>query len=59
VSSAYMFRFLQLHTAGSYTSTPPYVFMAWYLVKRKDNFMFTYMDDNTEHLHLTFICYIL
>jgi hypothetical protein len=26
--------------AWDYTSTPPYVFMAWYLVKQKDNFTF-------------------
>jgi hypothetical protein len=25
---------------GSYTSTPPYAFMAWYLVKHRDNFTF-------------------
>jgi len=24
----------------SYTSTPPYVFMTWYLVKHEDNFTF-------------------
>jgi hypothetical protein len=32
-----------LHLASrlSYTSTPPYVFMAWYLVKHRDNFTFT------------------
>jgi hypothetical protein len=27
--------------ARGYTSTPPYVFMAWYLVKPKGNFAFT------------------
>jgi hypothetical protein len=27
--------------AWSYTSTPPYVFMAWCLVKHRDNFTFT------------------
>jgi hypothetical protein len=25
----------------SYTSTPQYVFMAWFLVKHRDNFTFT------------------
>jgi hypothetical protein len=27
--------------AWSYTSTPPYVFMAWCFVKHRDNFTFT------------------
>jgi hypothetical protein len=27
----------------SYTSTPQYVFMAWYLVKHGDNFTFTWV----------------
>jgi hypothetical protein len=27
----------------SYTSTPQYVFMAWCLVKHRDNFTFTFM----------------
>jgi len=27
--------------AWSYTSTPQYVFMAWFLVKHRDNFTFT------------------
>jgi hypothetical protein len=27
--------------AWSYTFTPQYVFMAWYLVKHRDNFTFT------------------
>jgi len=25
----------------SYTSSPPYIFMAWYLNKHRDNFTFT------------------
>jgi len=27
----------------SYTFTPPYVFIAWYLVKQRDNFTFTFL----------------
>jgi hypothetical protein len=30
----------EVNNAWSYTSTPPYVFMAWYLVKHRDNFTF-------------------
>jgi hypothetical protein len=30
--------------AWSYTSTPQYVFMAWCLVKHRDNFIFTFMS---------------
>jgi hypothetical protein len=29
-------------SAWSYTSTPPYVFMAWCLVQHRDNFTFTF-----------------
>jgi hypothetical protein len=29
------------NNAWSYTSTPQYVFMAWYKVKHRDNFTFT------------------
>jgi hypothetical protein len=28
-----------------YTSTPPYVFMAWCLVKQRDNFTFTILKE--------------
>jgi hypothetical protein len=31
----------EVKNAWSYTSPPPYVFMAWYLVKPRDNFTFT------------------
>jgi hypothetical protein len=31
----------EVKNAWSYTFTPSYVFMAWYLVKNKDNFIFT------------------
>jgi hypothetical protein len=30
----------RLKNAWSYTSTPQYVFMAWYLVKHRENFPF-------------------
>jgi hypothetical protein len=30
---------------GIDTSTPPYVFMAWYLVKHRDELNFTYHRD--------------
>jgi hypothetical protein len=33
--------FTDVENAWSYTSTPQYVFMAWCLVKHKDNFTFT------------------
>jgi hypothetical protein len=32
----------EVKNAWSYTSTPLYVFMAWCLVKHKDNFTFTF-----------------
>jgi hypothetical protein len=32
---------VDVNNAFSYTSTPAYVFMAWYLVKYRDNFTFT------------------
>jgi hypothetical protein len=32
----------ELKNTWSYTSTPPYVFMAWYLVKNRDNFTLPY-----------------
>jgi hypothetical protein len=28
--------------AWSYTSTPPYIFMTWYVVEHRDNFTFTF-----------------
>jgi hypothetical protein len=34
--------------AWRYTSTPPYVFMAWCLVKHRDNFIFTLISDNRD-----------
>jgi hypothetical protein len=30
--------------AWTYTSTPPYVFMAWHLVKYRHNFTFTFRE---------------
>jgi hypothetical protein len=32
----------EVKNAWSYTSTPPYVFMAWCFVKHRDNFTFTF-----------------
>jgi len=31
----------EFKNALSYTSSPAYIFMAWYLVKRRNNFSFT------------------
>jgi hypothetical protein len=33
----------EVKNAWSYTSTPQYVFVAWCLVKHRDNFTFTFM----------------
>jgi hypothetical protein len=35
----------EVKNAWSYTSTPQYVFMAWCLVKHRDNFTFTLHTD--------------
>jgi hypothetical protein len=35
----------EVKNAGSYTSTPQYVFMAWCLVKHRDNFTFLRFTD--------------
>jgi hypothetical protein len=32
----------EVKNAWSYTSTPQYIFMAWCLIKHRDNFTFTY-----------------
>jgi hypothetical protein len=32
---------VEIKDAWSCTSTPPYTFMVWYLVKHRDNFTFT------------------
>jgi hypothetical protein len=32
--------------AWSYTSTPHYVFMLWWLIKHRDNFTFTLLEDS-------------
>jgi uncharacterized ion transporter superfamily protein YfcC len=34
----------------THTSTPPYVFIAWYLVKHRNNFTFTLSRDEREQL---------
>jgi hypothetical protein len=33
---------VEVENAWSYTSTPEYVFVAWYLVKHRENFTFTF-----------------
>jgi hypothetical protein len=38
----------EVKNAWSYTSTPQYVFMAWCLVKHRDNFTFTYVTNFTQ-----------
>jgi hypothetical protein len=35
----------EVKNALRYTSTPPYVFMAWCLVKHRDNFTFTFIGE--------------
>jgi hypothetical protein len=32
----------KVRNVWGYTSTPPYIFMAWYLVMHRDNFVFTF-----------------
>jgi hypothetical protein len=51
--SVFIFRFVHagVKNAWSYTSTPQYIFMAWCLVKRRDNFTFT----NGTILHCTHV----
>jgi hypothetical protein len=42
----------------TYASTPPYVFMAWYLVKHREDFTFTFipaLDTGTEENHQKFL----
>jgi hypothetical protein len=39
----------EVKNAWSYTSTPQYVFMAWCLVKHRDNFTFTFL---VHHKHM-------
>jgi hypothetical protein len=34
--------------AWSFPSTPPYVLMAWYLIKQGDNFIFVYGGDEEQ-----------
>jgi len=39
----------EVKNSWSDTSTPPYVFKAWYLVTHKDNFTFTLGNDMQFH----------
>jgi hypothetical protein len=38
----------EVKKAWSYTSTLQYVFMAWCLVKHRDNFIFTFLERRRE-----------
>jgi hypothetical protein len=38
----------EVKNARSYTSTPQYVFMAWCLVKQRDNFTFTFYPNENK-----------
>jgi hypothetical protein len=38
----------KVKNAWSYTSTPQYVFMAWCLVKHRDNFTFTSLENTSS-----------
>jgi hypothetical protein len=42
----------EIKNAWSYISTPQYVFMAWCLVKHRDNFTFTFTQTLTHVLSL-------
>jgi hypothetical protein len=43
-----------------YTCTPPYAFMAQYIVKHKDNLTFTFYEDKyTQPPHYVFAVYFL
>jgi hypothetical protein len=44
----------KVKNGGSYTSTPQYTFIAWYLVKDRDNFMFPSFPIGLLLLLLTF-----
>jgi hypothetical protein len=49
----------EIKNAWSYTSTPQYVFMAWYLVKHRDNFTFyihTYVHTYIHTYIHTYVC---
>jgi hypothetical protein len=58
----------EVKIAWSYTSTPPYVFMVWYLVKHRDDFTFVHVlwevldirhADLTWPFHYTFMIHVL
>jgi hypothetical protein len=46
----------EVKNSCSYTYSPPYVFMAWYLVKHKDNFTFTFCFMFSVMKHLSRSC---
>jgi len=33
----------EVNNAWSYTSTPPYLFMAWFFIKYRDNYSYLYL----------------
>jgi hypothetical protein len=39
----------RLQNEWSYTSTPQYVFMAWCLVKQRDNYLYLHLNFATSH----------
>jgi len=38
----------EIKNAWSYTSTPQYIFIVWYLVKARYNFTFTISNNNMD-----------
>jgi hypothetical protein len=42
---------VEVKNAWSYTTTPPYIFMAWYFVKHRDNFTFNRQRCTHTHAH--------
>jgi hypothetical protein len=45
----------KVKNAWSYTSTPQYVFMAWYLVKERDNFTFIFYSSGTQFIEFIIV----
>jgi hypothetical protein len=46
-----------LRTVWSYTSTPQYVFMAWFLVRHRDNFTFTFHNIIRVIISIRYVTY--
>jgi hypothetical protein len=51
----------EIKNEWSCTSIPSYVFMVWYLVKHRDNFIFmiTLLLHSTNHFTFLFVCFNL